>query len=404
MIAPAAGVHRVRVAGRSLVVKRATGCGREHLRREAELLRATAGPGVAGLFELRDEDDHTDLITDDAGRDLTEVRPPDLLAGLRLAAAACDAVAALHTRGWLHGALCAEHVAVGRDGTATLVSLGSAVPTHGADDVLRLELRLLGDLVLALVEGSPPTTTRDPIARLARHREQRRLHDLVDETVEGRHDGGLDRDRAARLADLLREDLAAVDRAGRYERSDDTHGPSRRRRPGGARRAGAALGLAVVVAGVLGVLGVLALGITDDDHGTGARADARSTPIPADTAAETAERPGAVAANVVRHDGTTYRLGRPGDRPVLGDWDCDGEVTPVLLRPSTGDVISFDRWARSRESLAGRPVQRVDDAVDLLRRTGPRPGCDDLAVLLGDGTTVDIGLDAPPPDTDEAPP
>lgn len=39
-----------------------------------------------------------------------------------------------------------------------------------------------------------------------------------------------------------------------------------------------------------------------------------------------------------------WRLGAPGDRFLLGDWDCDGRPTPGLHRPSTGRTYTFDAW------------------------------------------------------------
>lgn len=37
-------------------------------------------------------------------------------------------------------------------------------------------------------------------------------------------------------------------------------------------------------------------------------------------------------------------LGDDGDLVALGDPDCDGVVTPALLRPGTGEVFVFDEW------------------------------------------------------------
>ncbi len=43
---------------------------------------------------------------------------------------------------------------------------------------------------------------------------------------------------------------------------------------------------------------------------------------------------------IERSDGTTVRFyfGDPGDRPMVGDWDCDGIDTPGLYRPADGYV------------------------------------------------------------------
>jgi hypothetical protein len=44
---------------------------------------------------------------------------------------------------------------------------------------------------------------------------------------------------------------------------------------------------------------------------------------------------------------TSYAVGRPGDVPLLGDWDCDGADTLSLYRSSTGEVYRFDAWPRA---------------------------------------------------------
>lgn len=40
----------------------------------------------------------------------------------------------------------------------------------------------------------------------------------------------------------------------------------------------------------------------------------------------------------------SYRLGRPGDQVLFGDWDGDGAATPALYRPATGEVLYVDRF------------------------------------------------------------
>ncbi|MDQ6332762.1 hypothetical protein, partial [Campylobacter jejuni] len=39
-----------------------------------------------------------------------------------------------------------------------------------------------------------------------------------------------------------------------------------------------------------------------------------------------------------------YRMGRPGDQILFGDWDGDGAATPALYRPTTGEVLYADRF------------------------------------------------------------
>src|SRR5690606_1469011 len=49
--------------------------------------------------------------------------------------------------------------------------------------------------------------------------------------------------------------------------------------------------------------------------------------------------------------GARWSIGQPGDLAALGDWDCDGEATPALLRPSTGEVFVFREWAAEGDPL-----------------------------------------------------
>jgi hypothetical protein len=50
---------------------------------------------------------------------------------------------------------------------------------------------------------------------------------------------------------------------------------------------------------------------------------------------------------IVRHGASRsrYAVGRPGDHLLVGDWDGDGRDAAALYRPSTGEVLRFDRWA-----------------------------------------------------------
>ena len=55
---------------------------------------------------------------------------------------------------------------------------------------------------------------------------------------------------------------------------------------------------------------------------------------------------------VLEHGGRLYGVGAPGDFVETGDWDCDGEPTPAIVRPSTGDVVLFDAWPAPNQSIA----------------------------------------------------
>lgn len=83
-------------------------------------------------------------------------------------------------------------------------------------------------------------------------------------------------------------------------------------------------------------------------------------------------------------EGRRYAIGAEGDLVVIGDWDCDGEATPAIARPNTGQVVLFDRWpppgATISESDAS--VHRVvDDLIGVELEKADEPGtCDRLRV------------------------
>lgn len=84
--------------------------------------------------------------------------------------------------------------------------------------------------------------------------------------------------------------------------------------------------------------------------------------------------------------GERFGVGEPGDEAVVGDWDCDGTATPGLVRPATGEVFLFDRWAEP-----GRPLT----VTAALRVAGARALVADPAVcggdlLLADGTRLTV--------------
>jgi hypothetical protein len=82
----------------------------------------------------------------------------------------------------------------------------------------------------------------------------------------------------------------------------------------------------------------------------------------------------------------------------VGDWNCDGQATVLLLRPSTGELFEFSNWATPEEVAESQLVSTVEQAVDL--RSQPLPpspatnkrSCDRVVVTLLDGSLVDPPL------------
>lgn len=71
----------------------------------------------------------------------------------------------------------------------------------------------------------------------------------------------------------------------------------------------------------------------------------------------------------------TYRIGRPGDVLVVGDWDCDGIGTPGLYRPATGEALEYSSWDPG--ATGSPPASRADLAPGAaVRVTRLEAGCD----------------------------
>ncbi|MDZ7673924.1 MAG: hypothetical protein U5K30_02480 [Acidimicrobiales bacterium] len=79
-------------------------------------------------------------------------------------------------------------------------------------------------------------------------------------------------------------------------------------------------------------------------------------------------------------------LGQDGDLVSFADTDCDGIVTPVLLRPGSGEIFAFDEWSLS-EPVEVTSIGVVDGAESIER--GPEP-CSPAVVTDSAGTEVEV--------------
>ncbi|HZA78610.1 MAG TPA: hypothetical protein VE623_19700 [Acidimicrobiales bacterium] len=86
-----------------------------------------------------------------------------------------------------------------------------------------------------------------------------------------------------------------------------------------------------------------------------------------------------------------WTLGEPGDVVAVGDWDCDGQATPALLRPASGDIFVFPAWAGESEPVTVEARDRLPGAVDL-RSEPADDGCDELVVELESGATTTVEI------------
>ncbi len=98
---------------------------------------------------------------------------------------------------------------------------------------------------------------------------------------------------------------------------------------------------------------------------------------------------------VVRAGQRRWEVGGPRDVVVVGDWDCDDVATPAVLRPGSGEVWHYPRWAGEGEEIVPALVTTVPGAVDAAveQAGGDRAGCDQLSVLdtAGTRTTINTG-------------
>jgi hypothetical protein len=373
-------VRRLHVGTRALVAKSAVGRARQDLRHEAELLQHLAGPDVVGFVALRDTDERTDLVTEDAGaHDLASIhgiRPDELLVALQRTA---TAVARLHERGWTHGALCASHVVPTHHGVA-LCSLGSARRLEAEPSSLVHDRQQLVDLVHGVLDRS------DPAWDLHERRRWRRIGRSVRRATSALHDGGVVDPPAA--TDLA----AALDVLCRSSGKDvaSTRRPSR---PGPHLLSRSSVRL------VAGMVGLAAVAVAWD---------ALSGAPPSAAELETAgpERPVAaptwsVRGNRLTIDGTTYRVGTDGDVLTVAPLSCGATPSVVLLRPGTGEVFRFDDRPTAGRAVAATHVTTAAGATGLA--TSDDPGCPRAAVVAADGAVHPVEVTGAEP-TPEDPP
>jgi hypothetical protein len=317
------------------------------------------------------------------------------------------ALGAVHGAGWVHGRVTADHVLVGHDRRAVLAGFGGARRLPGGsrtacgDDLAQLAALARGvlgppppdGLVAVLDRLDHPDPDRRPDADTALELLARFAP--VPAPLPG--PGGAGTDGAGAGGDGAGGDGAGADTGrtggGAGGESVDTiplprrPGPRRhptppatppRGRPRDRRGRGhagpvlaAGIGLALVGVGVHRLAtaepvdptppaAAPALPCPDvghpepgpDETTVQADPDGRGCTVPVHWSADRAELTVATPEGVRR-----YRIGDPGDRVVLGDWDCDGRDTPLVVRPGAPSAFRFDDWPG-----AGVPVDAVPTA------------------------------------------
>ena len=117
---------------------------------------------------------------------------------------------------------------------------------------------------------------------------------------------------------------------------------------------------------------------------------ARRCPAPpaeprADVDGDGCPEPVRVEGTVIQAGSARFAVGTKGDRIAVGDWDCDGTATPAIVRPSTGEVFVFTRWAGPGAAVTVARTATVPDAVGPVAPSGR---CGLLVVRKQTGATV----------------
>ena len=401
------------------MTRRATGPDSARLAATGERLARSAHPGVVQVVRSTGTDAAWELQLVHAGRPVQLLAPLPPAEVAAIAAAVAATLADLHAIGLVHGHLDGSHVLIGAHGRPVLCGFGAdAAGASPHDDVAAL-----GALMVELLGGGADTELV-PERRWGRRRSpdwaRRSLLLLADHACA---EPPSRRPSAGRLAAAI---ASAVPDARLVEPDDQALASSESRSdgdpldalrassslPGGDRSPGRSVAAAGVAAVVLGgiLFGVGALRPPVEPTAVTSPTILPPTTVPPTTmpaphpparcpvehhpGAPVGCGPVAIEGTLVTVGGHRFEVGQPGDRVVVGDWDCDGIATAAALRPGTGEVFVFTTWTSGPDVVAPA-VARVDGGVDLVAGTSATAGgdeCDPLAVRRRDGSVEPIDL------------
>lgn len=412
-------------AGDRLIAVKQVAPGRvRDLEREAETIKRLDHPGLVRFVDLVETPDggramHTEFVSSDTWSTRSLNDPAERAAGL---AGLAVVVADLHDLGVAHGQIDPTHVLHGDDDRPVLCGLRLAAPVTVENR--RDDLVALADLCHDPALGEGPLVVKlaalADAVRAGRMdaRELARRLDLLLGRPGAPEPARRSRDRTAGssrersrpkplvIVAAVLGASAVVLAAGMWSRSQGTSAPATITDPAGTApaaagdQAGAPDEFSVAVAmpatsdqaGAPEELGVVvaipadttaanpadiptgsaatAAGATAYPSallpgGTGPGSTTRSNHLTGDPGSNPGPDAGDTASlqagAVLEHGGNRYGVGAAGDFVTTGDWDCDGQPTPAIIRPSTGHVVLFDTWPAAGQSVA-MPVRWEVDA------------------------------------------
>jgi hypothetical protein len=382
------------------------------LAHEAEVLDAVRGPGVVELVGFEADGERTELRTAWAGHHtMATIGTLSVTSAARLMTAVADTVARLHEMQIAHSRITPDHIVLTADGQPILCGFGRAC--RGDSRSMESDVVALGELLTSLLgAGSFGLGDAMPERRIGGRRAEPERAALLTLADRASAEGLGARLSAATFAEALR----GIVPPGR---------PDAAREDGGLRRvasvAAALAGIALVLVGVRQLLASQphadaasevpsapassSAPTSPSAPPSGPRVSRPTPPAtqPSTSTAPPITRPSCPAASRPAADvdgdgcpesysvvgahlavaGVTYVLGRPGDLTAVGDWDCDGRATPALVRPSTGEVFIFERWADAARPVTVRAATIVRDPTGI-RASRPTAHCPRLVVTRSD--------------------
>lgn len=404
------------------------------LANEADMLDRARHPGVVELLRVTTDDDGMiEIVTAFAGpHSLDTCGPLPLAQAAALVAALAETVADLHQIGLVHGRIEPSHVVLGAGGqpllcglagaghTATVAPSSPQPPPDYCDPAAPIgsplsassDVFAIGALLRTLVLDSDGDAEPIPDRRwsLARLRgpwsgyQRRALLNLSDQATD---DEPLRRPPARRLAAAIRDTMPAARLVPRSHPGPTVHAagvdaddPFASLRPGLAAdepRPASGRVLTLLAGGVglsLFFFGASSLrggggGPTPTLEPVAVSTTAPSARATSTTAEAASSAPPEEPDRIVAIGDARYEVGIPGDIVTLGDWNCDGEATPAVLRPSTGEVFVFDGWASADADVEVRALETVPGAVALADDVGG-DGCPVLMVSTTAGELVEV--------------
>ena len=337
------------------------------LEREAEILQLLNHPGVVGFIDLVTTSDggralHTLFVSSDTWATRPLLDSTERAAGV---AALAAVIADLHELGMTHRYITAAHILHGENDRPVLCSLtraGDASPENR-----QIDLAALAELIHD--ENMKRSSLKNELAHLADEMrggqlDARDLANKLDRLLKQRTPGAKPNLPSGWLKALPNGRLRALslNRFGTLPEKMANLKPVK---------------TAIIVGLGLGVTGLVMIIAASNNEQAQSPEQATASdlaepptvsaqPPVVETSARTSTTTTTPAnGTIIEHRGRRYIVGIADDIVLTGDWDCNGEVTPSIVRPSIGAVSLFNSWPKPGETIS-RPISwRVDAVTDV---------------------------------------